>query len=225
MGGALGLLVPGLFVYALGKGIERAPLDERTRSATWRTLIAVVAAWTAAVWALSLAGVMSYHDGDVLPRVFVALFVPVVVGVAALASPSFRTVLDHTPLAAMVGVQSFRFAGAAFLLIVHLGILPAAFAGGGYGDLVTATLATAASLMLARGVTGGARTLFWAFSLAGLLDLANVAYLMLRFYPIWYRGAPTSAPTADFALIMIPAIAAPLALLLHTYSIRALVRG
>jgi hypothetical protein len=29
------------------------------------------------------------------------------------------------------------------------------------------------------------------------------------------------APTGDFALIMIPAIAAPFALLLHTYSIRS----
>jgi len=223
MAGALGLLVPGLFVFALRKGIDRAPLESEARASAKRTLIVLVVVWTVAVWALSLAGALSYHEGDALPRVFIALFIPVAVGIAAMASRSFRTILDHIPLATLVGVQAFRFAGAAFLLIAYLGILPGAFASGGYGDLVTAMLATVASLLFARGVTGGARIVFWGFTLAGLCDLFNVAYLMLKFYPIWYQGTPTSAPMADFALVMIPAIAVPIALLLHLYSIRGVV--
>jgi hypothetical protein len=223
LGGSLGLLVPVLFVHALWRGIDRAPLAPADRASGKRTLVGLVASWTVVVWALSLAGLTGYHNGDAVPRVAVLLLVPVLAGVAALASPGFRLVLDHTPLAALVGVQSFRFAGTAFLLVVHLGILPVAFASGGWGDLLTATLATLAALMLARGVTGGAKAVFWSFTLAGLLDLLNVAYLMLKYYPIWYHDTPTSVPMGEFALIMVPAIAAPFALLLHTYSVRSLV--
>jgi hypothetical protein len=220
MGGSLGLLVPCLFVFALAKGIDRAPWDPARKASIRRGTIGLVAFWTAAVWALSLTGAFSYHAGDTIPRVLVPLLVPVLAGVVALASRNFRAILDHTPLAALVGVQSFRFAGAAFFLVVHLGILPGAFAAGGYGDLATASLATIAALMLTRSPAARGMPVFWAFTLAGLIDLVCVAYLILRYYPIWYRDAPSSAPISDFGLIMIPAIAAPLALLLHTYSIR-----
>ena len=84
---------------------------------------------------------------------------------------------DSVPLSTLIGVQMFRFAGAAFLLVAYLGILPGAFASGGYGDVATAMLATVAALLFARGATGGARMVFWAFTLAGLCDLLNVAYM------------------------------------------------
>ena len=160
------------------------------------------------------------------PRVFVYLFAPVLVGIAALAgSATFRTIVDHTPATALVGVQSFRVAGAAMLLVVHLGILPAAFGSGGYGDIATGTLAIVAAVLLGRARGAGAKAAFWAFTLAGVLDLLNVAYLMLSYYPTWHQGTPSSAPLASFALVMIPAIAAPLALLLHLFAVRAMVRG
>ena len=217
MGGALGVLVPCLFVLALGKGIDRAPLDEATKSRARRWLVVLVAGFTLSVWVSSLAGWIGYHPGDALPRVLVFLFAPVLVGVAALASETVRGVLDHTPLETLVGTQAFRFAGVAFFLITYLGVLPGAFVTGGYGDLATATLATLAALQLRRG-NGG--RLFWGFTVAGLVDLACVAWAMLAYYPIWYHGAPSSAPTAEFALVMIPAIAAPFALVLHIYAVR-----
>jgi hypothetical protein len=179
-----------------------------------------------AVWASSLTGVIDYREGDRLPRVLAYLFLPVIVGLVALArSADFRTILDHTPLATLVGVQAFRLAGATFLLVVYLGILPAAFASGGYGDLLTGTLAVVAALRLRRAPSPTARGAFWAFTLAGLLDLANVAYLMLAYDPIWHHGTPSSAPLGHFALVMVPAIAAPFALLLHTYAIRGAILG
>ena len=224
MGGSLGLLVPCLFVFALAKGIDRAPFNQAKKVSSRKGIMGLVAFWTMAVWALSLAGAFSYHAGDKIPRVLIPLFVPVLVGVGALVSRDFRAILDHTPLATLVGVQSFRFAGAAFLLVVQLGILPAEFATGGYGDLVTASLAVIAALLLMREPSAIGAAAFWGFTLAGLLDLLNVAYLILRYYPIWYRDAPSSAPLGDFALIMIPAVAAPLALLLHVYAIRQVVQ-
>ncbi len=224
MGGSLGILVPYLFVFALAQGTGRAPFDQGKKASIRRGIIGLVACWTVAVWILSLAGTFSFHAGDKIPRVLIPLFVPVLVGVAALLRRDFRAILDHTPLATLVGVQSFRFAGAAFFLVVYLGILPGAFAVGGYGDIVTASLAAVAALLLARGSTAIGMVAFWGFTLAGLFDLSAVAYLILRYYPIWYQDAPSSGALSDFALIMIPAVAAPLALLLHTYAIRGVLR-
>jgi hypothetical protein len=225
LGGSLGLLVPGLFMLAINKGIDRSPLDESKKVSSKTALSILVILWTVVVFGASLAGVISYHEGDQIPRVLIALFIPVLAGLLALANRDFQTILDHTPLAALVGVQAFRFAGAAFLLVVYLGILPSSFSTGGYGDLMTAALATVAAVMLSEKMTAGAKVVFWGFTLAGLGDLLNVAFLIVAYYPIWYRGTPSSAPIADFALIMIPAIAAPFALLLHTYAIRAVVLG
>src|SRR4051812_3402352 len=224
MGGSLGILVPCLFVFALAKGIDRAPFNQAKKVSSRKGIMGLVAFWTMAVWALSLAGAFSYHPGDSIPRVLIPLCVPVLVGLVALASRDFRAIIDHTPLATIVGVQSFRFAGMAFFLVVYLGMLPRAFATGGYGDLVTASLAVAAALLLTRGPTATGMAAFWGFTLAGLCDLLSVAFLIVRYYPIWYRDAPSSAPLGDFALIMIPAVAAPLALLLHVYAIRQVVQ-
>ena len=161
MGGSLGLLVPCLFVFTLNKGIERAPFDAAKKAHHQRVVASLTAAWTVAVWASSLTGLIDYREGDRLPRVLAYLFLPVIVGLVALArSADFRTILDHAPLAALVGVQTFRFAGAAFLLVVYLGILPAAFASGGYGDIVTGTLAVVAALLLRRVPGATARGAF-----------------------------------------------------------------
>jgi hypothetical protein len=221
LGGTLGLVVPWLFSFILGIGTDRSPLTEQRKASCKRTFRVVIAAWTAAVWVASLTGVISFHEGDAIPRVLIPLGLPVVIGVLALTSADYRSILDHTPLHALVAAQAFRFAGATFLLVVYLGILPDAFASGGYGDLVTASLAIVASLTLSKGKSAGAMAAFWAFTLAGLGDLLNVAARLLSYYPIWFRGTPSSAPMADFALVMVPAIAAPCALLLHIYALRA----
>lgn len=225
MGGSLGLLVPVLFVFALAKGIDQTPFDKARKASSRKGIMWLVAFWTIAVWAMSLAGVFSYHAGDKIPRLLIPLFAPVLVGLIALASKDFRAIVTHTPLSILVGVQSFRFAGAALLLVVHLRILPSEFVAGGYGDLVTASLAAVAALLLMRGPTATGIAAFCGFTLAGVLDLMSVAYLILRYYPIWYKDVPSSAPLGEFALVMIPAIAAPIALLLHIYAIPRVVHG
>jgi hypothetical protein len=150
--------------------------------------------------------------------------VPSAIGLLALSSKSFRTIVASVPLPTLVGVQAFRLAGLAFLPIVGLGILPRAFVSAAYGDLATGMLAivTAVTLMNSSPV---ARPAFWAFTIVGLGDLLNVAYMLLKFDPIWYAGAPSSAGAATFSLVMIPVVAAPLALLLHVYAVMRALRG
>jgi len=223
MGAALGVLVPYLFVVTVNKGIQRSHLDDASKARLQKTVVALVGGWTALVWTFSLAGIFSFHAGDVFPRFLLPLFIPVLFGLALLFRPEMRTILDHTPLSVLVGVQTFRFAGLAFIIIAHRGILPMPFVSGGYGDIATGALALSTAILLSRKKKV-AKVFFTAFSAVGLIDLLNVAALLLNYYPIWYSAVPNSSPAADFSLIMIPAIAAPIALLLHFYALRSIYR-
>lgn len=219
MGGALGILVPFLFALTFYKGIQNSPFEETKKKTLKRNVTIVIFLWTALVWVSSLAGFISYHPGDVFPRFLIPLFVPVLFGLYLLTTKDFRTILDYTPLSFIVGVQTFRLAGFAFLIVANMAILPKIFETGGYGDIVTGILALLASLTLWKKLSSG-KVFFWAFNAAGLIDLLNVAFLLLLYYPIWNTSQPSSAAAADFALVMIPALAAPIALLLHAYSVR-----
>jgi hypothetical protein len=218
MGGALGIIVPVLFIWVLLQGLSRTAFDVERKRLLRGWIIGVIGVWTVAIWAASLFGMLEYYDGDRWPRFAVALIVPVVAGFALLKNSWFAETIEHTPVSTLVGAQTFRLAGFAFLLVERNNMLPSAFASGGYGDIVTGTLAIAAALALSRGARG-ASSLFWAFSIAGLADLMNVAVLLLLYYPIWWHGSPSSAAAAKFSLVMIPALAAPIALLLHGYAI------
>jgi hypothetical protein len=219
LGGILGVVVPILFAFALNRGVARSPFSDGQKAIYRRTVNIVTALWTTGLWALSLGSVINYHAGDRWPRIALPLFVPVIVALALLWNRTFKTIVDNSPVGALVGVQTFRLAGSVFLIIPVLGHLPQAFVSGGYGDIATGLLAICAGLMLAKK-SSGAGALFVLFSLAGLLDLLNVATLLFYYYPSWSSAMPSSAALADFSLVMVPALAAPVALILHLYAIK-----
>ena len=95
---------------------------------------------------------------------------------------------------------------------------------GCHGDLATGALALGASLALARK-NRISHTLFWVFSAVGLYDLMNVAYLLLAYYPLYSDAVPSSAPAFQFSLVLIPTLAAPMALLLHLFAVRSYLRS
>jgi hypothetical protein len=224
MGAALGLIVPALFISVLLGGVRRSPLTPGAKARFRSGIIGVVIVWLLCAWTASLTGSISHHGGDVLPRWLVGLALPSAIGLLALSSKSFRTIVESVPLQTLVGVQAFRLAGLAFLLVVSLGILPGAFVSGGYGDLATGMLAIVTAMLLVSS-SPVARPAFWAFTIIGLGDLLNVAYMLLRYDPIWYQGTPSSAAAATFSLVMIPVVAAPLALILHVYAVMRALRG
>jgi hypothetical protein len=220
LGGILGIVVPVLFALALNQGVARSPLSDAQKHAYRRTINIVTAFWTAAIWIASLSGIVNYHAGDSWPRVALPLFIPVIIALSLLLHPTIRTIINHIPVATLVGVQTFRLAGFVFLIIPGLGHLPRAFVTGGYGDIATGLLAIGAGITLAKKSAPGATLLFVLFSVVGLCDLLNVAALLFYFYPSWSNATPSSAALADFSLVMVPALAAPIALILHLYAIR-----
>ena len=180
MGASLGILVPILFIYAVKKGISNSQLGENDKKHLHKYSMIIIILWAALVWALSLTSVFGYSEGDTFPRFLLPLFIPVIIGVGLLFNKKFNTIIDNIPLATLVGVQTFRLAGFAFLLIVAVGILPHPFASGGYGDIATGALALISGLLLAKKRSSG-KLFFLLFSAIGLLDLMNVTLKLLTY--------------------------------------------
>jgi len=219
LGAMLGVIVPGLFAFAMNQGVARSPFDNAQKSKCRRTINVVTFIWTVAVWVASLTSVTNFHAGDHWPRIAISLFLPVLAALVLLLHPTVNTVVKNIPVAILVGVQAFRLAGFVFLIIPGLGLLPHAFVIGGYGDIATGVLAIVAGVMLAKK-SSSATFWFVLFSVVGLSDLINVAGLLFYYFPIWNGTVPSSAALTDFSLVMVPALAAPMALILHLYAIR-----
>jgi len=219
MGGAVGLLVPYLFVSVLNKGLKNSSFDKVISSALKKKLGLIVWLWVGLVWLLSITNVLSYHEGDIFPRFVIPLFVPVIIGLFLIRNNYFKLIVNNIPLHTLVGIQTFRLAGFAFLLFVNINLLPKPFVAAGYGDIITGSLAILAGITLKRAARSS-KVLFWAFMVAGIFDLLNVAFMMFTYYPIWNTAQPSSSAATEFSLVMVPAIAAPIALLLHLYSLR-----
>jgi hypothetical protein len=113
--------------------------------------------------------------------------------------------------------------GAAFLIIMALGHLPALFAlPAGLGDIAAGIAAPLVARKLAQGT--GRRTALW-FNAFGLTDLvvaltlgAVVAYQLIHV-------TPSGAPISELPLAVVPTVGVPLLLAVHITSVTALARA
>src|SRR6476469_7616173 len=102
MSAALGLIVPVLFISVLLGGVRRSPLTPEAKARFRGGIIGVVMVWLLCAWIASLTGAISHHRADVLPRWLVGLALPTAIGLIALSSKSFRTIVDSVPLQTLV---------------------------------------------------------------------------------------------------------------------------
>jgi hypothetical protein len=128
--------------------------------------------------------------------------------------PELKTRSRSEALRPLLTLHSFRFVGLAFLVPGVVGPnLPSSFAhAAGYGDLIAATLALIALLLLPRG-TGFAAA--WIFNLWGLADLLNA------FYQANHAGLVAGQLGAAY---FIPTLIVPLLMITHILAFRILLR-
>lgn len=221
----LGTLVPALFLYLLFYGVNRAAKQGSISEAEQGRLKvragAILGGWVISAWVVSLSGVLAYQPGDLFPRFLITLAIPVSVGLILLRSAQFREILNHVPIHLFTGIQFFRLMGVVFLLVALSGMGPADFQNAGYGDILTGTFAVVAAWM-GYSKLKGAGFMSWTFNAMGIFDLLNVSYLLLAYYPTWSNHTPSSAVASQYPLVLILTITAPVALLLHAYTTRAL---
>ena len=186
-----------------------------------------LAAWFLVAWAVSrVAPPAPSPTGLGVPLSF-PLFMggAIAVSLGALSGPAWRRTADAVPLSTLVGIQLFRLIGALFLVLYAAGTLPARFAlTAGWGDIAVGLTAPLVALALLRKIPGS-RALAAGFSVLGLIDLVIAVGLGTGLLlPLFDPGAirqPAQAMTV-FPLAIIPTFAVPLAVVLHIYSLRAL---
>ena len=194
----------GLYV-----GIRALP-GTRTRQSRWIIGSAVVAAaWLVGVFLLGGAG------NDVLPpRIPVALGATLLVGYVLLLSPTFSRIVAAVPQHWLIAIQVFRILGSVWLVRYFAGQLPGLFAlPAGIGDVATGLLAPFVAYAWYSGKPY-ARSAAIAWNLFGMADLVNAAVL----------GALTSGAGVVFPIVLAPVYAAPVAFLIHSYSLIGLLR-
>lgn len=143
-------------------------------------------------------------------------------------SPALRAVLAAVPTSALVGIQLYRLIGAVFLVLLAQGIVPAHFAlPAGWGDVAVGLSAPLVGYALARRVRR-ARALGTAWNAFGLVDLAvavgtGTGVLVPLLAPELGR-VPPSGVMGVFPMILVPAFAVPVSVLLHLLALARLAR-
>jgi hypothetical protein len=150
------------------------------------------------------------------PALLLEMAVFVALGAAALfASKTVRELNAAMPPEWLIGVQTYRVAGAMFLWpFLAVGALPAAFAlPAGIGDTITGLAAPLVALAVARN-RPGARAWAVAWNLFGILDLivAPATAVLTQ-----------STNISRFPLVVVPLfLGPPIGILTHIYSLRNL---
>jgi hypothetical protein len=191
----------------------------------------VLACWVLGAFSLCFAG--AFHPNapkliagrsNAVPLLGAGLIVTLVL---VLAAAPFRRALDAVPQFWLVGAQVGRLVGFLVLSFGLAGTIPMSFAGpAGWGDGITGLFAPLVAVMLYKG-TPGSVLAAWVWNAWGLGDLINVARLASLTTPGTSAFDPALGDNSNFALFptgLLQVLYGPLYMLLHVFSIRALVR-
>ena len=208
--------------------LRRTSLDPGTRVRTWLAIGSPLLAWHFTVWQFARTGGFEARSrtGGPLPLIPAAIFLPLLIFLPPLLRSSrVAAMLDAVSPAWLVGVQVYRLRGAVFLLRWADGALPGAFAlPAGIGDVLVGALAVPAALFLRSGHRGG-RAAAFAWNVLGILDLVVAITMGALTTTGRLPVAIQNTATRSYPLVMIPAFAVPLSLILHGLSLRQLRRG
>ncbi len=215
---AAGLVV--LLSYGVARAARRAGLARS--GVLGMEVITGLSLWLTATAALALGGVLEVSEGR-MPRE--PLLPPMALATCILLSltGSFRRLLAALPAWQPVALQAFRIGvELAFWQLYQEGLAPrqVTFDGRNFDGLVGLTALPLAALM-ALGRVGPRTTIAW--NIFGLVALANAIFTAATSAPgpqhLGWPGEPFAA-IADWPVVWIPALFAPIGLFLHVLSIR-----
>jgi hypothetical protein len=219
------LALVAVTLLGLRLALDRAGWNQAERASTMRTGSIVVIVWYMSALALAWAG---FFEGaaDRMPTIQYGLFVPIVIALILLwRSPGARRLVEAVPQSWLVGFQFYRVLGVIFLLLLGEDRLPAVFAvPAGSGDVAVGLLAPVVAYAYARGA-GGRNALVGAWNVLGLIDLAVAITTGFLTSPSAFQMLAFDSPNvliSAFPLVLVPAFAVPLAIILHVASLMKL---
>ncbi|MGF1477262.1 MAG: hypothetical protein ACFB6S_17090 [Geminicoccaceae bacterium] len=133
-------------------------------------------------------------------------------------SSALREWVRSLDLALITAAQTWRVIGVAFLLLWGLGSLPPYFAAfAGFGDLAVGFAAALVTLNVARRTGPWRQQSYWLIG-TGMLDFVlafGTAILSDTDRILAVAGAPTAGLMQTLPMVLIPAYAVPLFIILH----------
>ena len=217
-GALIALTVWGTLAY----GAKRAGVGARFISMSG----AVLLGWLGAAMALGAGGVFEASATRTFPALLIALVAPIAAGVWTFRrSAALRLALDSIPAPWLVGIQLYRVIGVVFLALYFGDLLPVEFAlPAGAGDVVVGLAAPVVAWMFVKRAQGSGFTLL-GWNLVGVLDLVIAVATGFLTSPgplqAFSLDAPNDLITAR-PLVLVPAFAVPLSILLHLAVFRKL---
>jgi hypothetical protein len=208
----------------LWRGALTAGLSRRTATRVATVTAIVWAAWAMASALLAHADVLRFAPERKLPGFAVAVIAALAVGFLITRVPAVARILAQPDaLWGLTLPQVFRPVGAAFLVAMALGRLPAVFAlPAGLGDIAIGIEAVFVARALRRGVVG--RRTVW-LNILGLADIFVAFGIGYAAAPGPVRllfPSPSTEAISTLPLVLIPTAVVPLAVTLHVLSLRKL---
>lgn len=212
------LAVAVMLVWA---GLLRMKAPTLRQLTTGIALTVVLFAWWGVVQALGAQNVFWAGDGvESAPIILASIVIPAALGIFLLGrSRRVADLIDALPLSWLVGAQFYRILGVIFLVLwMDDGKLPADFAvSAGWGDIAVGLLALLVGWMAYRGFRAANRVAF-GWNLLGMADLVAAVGLGAMTSPgalhLLALDNPNLYATA-YPLVMVPAFAVPISLILH----------
>jgi len=212
--------IPATIAVGLFASTLRAGGNRRVAGRMAAGFGAVWAAWIILSAVLADGGAYRQSISQNRPWIGVAAGGALLAALFATAIPAIGTALRSPgALAWLTLPHTFRLVGAAFIIAMALGKLPAAFAlPAGLGDIAVGITA----LFIARRLAGGDRTGAAWFNILGLLDLivaVSIGFLAGLGPTRLLDVSPSTADIALLPLALIPTTAVPLAAAMHVTSL------
>ena len=189
------------------------------RGKPYARIAVIAAAWFAAVFAAASLGLFDLTQSPVPLPVLVAIALPVGAFAATVAlSPAARRFVLELDASLITEIQAWRIVGGMFLALYAFDLLPGLFAWpAGLGDVAVGVAApfVAWSLRRSPAFVGSARfRLFHYLGLADFVVAVGSGIVASRVLPGVVEGA-TSAAMGQLPLVLIPAFAVPIFIILH----------
>jgi hypothetical protein len=183
-------------------------------------VIGVLIVWYATAHVLTSAGAFQVVLLGKIPSI-TGVAIPLTAGILAIwLAPPVRRLLATEPgtPVALIALQSYRVVGGAFLVLLALHQVPAAFAiPAGVGDILIGVGAWPAAMAL----RSGRRSRAVAWNVLGILDLVVAVILGVAVSPLVHL-LPTTQVLTEMPVALVPTFMVPLGILLHVASLRSL---
>lgn len=213
--------IAGLALLVLAATLALTQRAARRAGASVGPALGVAAAWLGAVTGLSLSGVLARFEARPPP---LALFMAGLIAGALWLGLSRRTrfVVDHTPLALLVGLQAFRLP---LELVMHeaarSGVMPVQLSFSGYNfDILTGSFALVLAPLVALGRAPRWALVAWnALGFACLFAIVVIAVLTAPFIRAFGDGS-VNTWVAYVPFVYLPAVMVVVALAGHCWVAR-----